>query len=249
MEIGWGNLYGLAEKASSLVGGFMNKLNLSKLNLGRLNLLVMGGVEREYHDFSIMGPIYDSFLSSAGFDVTLSEDKDLFLPENIKNFDVIICYTTHGSLTKEQSGGLLNSIIGSFWENTGKPKGFLGIHGASCSFENNETYLRMLGGHFLTHPELGPEYLFHVEKAGHPIMKGISDFSMVDELYLQEIYPPMETLITCDFEGFSRPVAWVKSYGLGRVSSLSLGHGVEQTENPIFQKIIINAVNWCAKHI
>jgi type 1 glutamine amidotransferase len=176
--------------------------------------------------------------------VTLTEDLDFFLPQNIKKFQAIVCYTTGRELTSEQENGLLKAIIGSPWGETGESKTFIGIHGASTSFQNSKAYLRMLGARFLTHPPLGEEYSFQIVKPDHPIMQGISDFTLIDELYLMEIYPPIETLIICDYRNFPRPIAWGKSYGLGKVFYTALGHGEKQIRNKIIQKMIINAINW-----
>lgn len=212
--------------------------------MNNVNVLVIGGLETKFHDFSVMGPIYKAFLEEAGFEVAITEDLDFFLPHNISKFQAIVCCTTGRELTSEQENGLLKAIIGSPGGETGKPKTFIGVHGASCSFQNSRAYLRMLGARFLTHPPLGEEYCFQVIEPEHPIMRGISDFSIIDELYLMEIYPPFKTLLTCDYEGFSRPIAWVKSYGLGYVFYTALGHGEEQLKNKIFQQMIINAINW-----
>ncbi|MHA2243851.1 MAG: ThuA domain-containing protein [Candidatus Hodarchaeales archaeon] len=207
-------------------------------------VLVVGGLETKFHDFSILGPIFRDFLRDVGFEVTLTEDLDFFLPQNIKKFQAIVCYTTGRELTSEQENGLLKAIIGSPWGETGESKTFIGIHGASTSFQNSKAYLRMLGARFLTHPPLGEEYSFQIVKPDHPIMQGISDFTLIDELYLMEIYPPIETLIICDYRNFPRPIAWGKSYGLGKVFYTALGHGEKQIRNKIIQKMIINAINW-----
>lgn len=217
---------------------------MRRVTLRRIKILVFGGLETKFHDFSVMGPIFKDFLEDVGFKVTLTEDLDFFLPPNIREFQAIICYTTGRELPSEHEKGLLNAIIGSPWGETGEPKIFVGVHGASCSFQNSKAYIRLLGARFLTHPPLEEEHTFKVIRPDHPIMRGISDFSLTDELYLMEIYPPIETLVTCDYNGFPRPIVWVKPYGLGYVFYTALGHGEEQVNNKIFQKMIINAINY-----
>jgi type 1 glutamine amidotransferase len=209
-------------------------------------VLVMGGDETGYHDFKVLGRVFASFLADTGFSVTLSEDLDLFLPENIKRFDVVVCYLNKASINKNQEQGLLRGIIGAPGESTGQPKGFVGIHMASCAFENSEAYHKMIGCRLLAHPEMGKPYSFNIKEPRHPVMADMKNFSLVDELYMLEVYPPFETLITCEFNGFTLPVAWVKPYGLGRVFYTALGHGREQLTNEYFQKLIINAAGWSA---
>ncbi len=215
--------------------------------MNRIRILIIGGDKEGYHNFSILGPIYNNFLTNKGFEVELSEDLNMLLPQNIRDFDIILCCTLNASLTNEQAKGLIDSVTGNPWGDTGKPKGFIGVHGASCSFLEHPDYLRMLGGKFLTHPPMGEIYTFKIKNPTHPVTSGLNDFEMIDELYLLETYPPFETLIACEYAGFERPVAWVKPYGLGRVFYTALGHGKEQTENPVFQTVIGNAAAWCAQ--
>jgi type 1 glutamine amidotransferase len=210
------------------------------------HVLVMGGDETGCHDFTVLGSIFESFLTDAGFSVTLTEDLDMFLPKNLKSFNVIVCYLNKAEITEKQEQGLLQGIIGTPVTGMGSPKGFVGIHIACCAFENSGAYHKMIGCRLLTHPEMGEPYSFNIKDPRHPVMADVKNFSLVDELYLLEVYPPFETLITCDFNGFTLPIAWVKSYGLGRVFYTALGHAAEQLTNECLQKLIINAVNWSA---
>jgi len=215
--------------------------------MNEFEVLVIGGGSKEFHDFSVMGPIFKEFLEKLGMKITLTEDLDMFLTKNIRKFHVILCYTMGREINPEQEKGLLNAIVGAPWGDTGDPKGFVGVHCASCSFLNSQEYLRMLGGKFLTHPPSGEIFNFKVTKTDHPVMEGINDFSLKDELYLFEAYPPYDLLISSEYKGFSRPVTWVKPYGLGRVFYTALGHGEEQIKSKIFQTIITNAIYWTAQ--
>ena len=207
------------------------------------HVLLMGGSDSTYHDFSVLLPLLGGFLREHGLVVTTSTDPDLFLPENIRRFDLVLCCTFGHTLTAEQEAGLLDAVQGDPWDESAKLKGFLGLHGAAGSFLNSEGYLRMLGGKFLVHPPLDTLEV-NICRPDHPVMEGVSDFSIEDELYLIETYAPFKTLAAVDYGGFSRPVVWVKPYGLGRVVYLSLGHGEKQLKNQSFQQILINAVRW-----
>lgn len=206
--------------------------------------LVIGGDPRHYHEFSEIGPILGFLLSEAGFNVTLTEDLNYFLPERVKPFDLILCASLKPALTGRQAQGLEEAVIGNPWGRTGRAKGFIGVHGASASFMNSDNYLKMLGGRFLTHPPMGGPYKIHAGIPGHPVTKDIADFEINDELYMMETYPPFDILLETEFNGFKIPIAWVKPYGLGRVCYISLGHGKDQLKNPSIEKFIINAASW-----
>ena len=202
-----------------------------------LKVLVMGGKTEGFHEFKVMEPIYRKFLGEAGFDVTLSEDRDFFTPEKIKPFHVILDYTTGDSLTEPQQQGLLGGICGG--------KGFIGVHSAADSYHNCRRYERMVGGVFLTHPAI-QNFTFKVRNYTHPIMQGVTDFVASEELYLMDLIGRFEVLLTTYYNGFERECAWVKPYGQGRVFFCALGHGPEQHEGAMFQKMIVNAVHWTA---
>ena len=209
----------------------------------KINALLLTGGDDPYHDFDAISEIIKRFLNEANIALTITKNMDDLLGDKLKPFDVILSNAMNITLTKAHETALLNAIIGSPWGETGKAKGFVGIHGASFNFLNSTAYLNMLGARFLTHPEIS-EFNYHVQNTEHPIMQGVNDFKLNSELYLMEQYPPFEVLLNCDYQGFSRPIAWSKAYGLGRVFYLALGHGEEEVSNKQFQKMIINAVNW-----
>jgi type 1 glutamine amidotransferase len=204
----------------------------------KTRVMVMGGHTTAYHDFSIMGPIYRDFLGAAGFDVTLTENRDDFRAEALRPYDVIICYTTGENLTPEQASGLLEGIMSG--------KGFIGVHSATASFKETPGYISMLGARFLTHPSYLPRLTFTIKNRHHPVVEGVEDFQMEEELYLMETSGHFDLLVATWFDGFERPIAWVKPYGHGRVLYTALGHARQQTEHPCFQRLIVNGVRWAA---
>lgn len=205
----------------------------------KLKVVVMGGQSKGYHEFEIMGPIYRQFLEAADYEVKVTEDRDDFLADRLADVDVVVDYTTAGSLTDPQAAGLLNFIKGG--------RGFVGIHSAADSFHNSRAYERMVGGLFLTHPPTIP-HPFRVVKPVHPCMEGVpAAFTMPEELYLMDYIGQFDTLMTASFNSFELPVTWVKPYGCGRVFYTALGHGREQTEQPHFQRMVVNAVRWAAE--
>ncbi|MHC4982283.1 MAG: ThuA domain-containing protein [Planctomycetota bacterium] len=204
----------------------------------KIRAMVMGGHTKGFHDFGVMGPIYEKFLSDAGFEVLVTENRDDFKPEAIRSYDVVVCYTTGEELTEEQAKGLLGAVV--------RGKGFVGVHSAADSFKRTPGYINMLGGRFLAHPNHWPKLTFKVLNPFHPVMAGIKDFQMAEELYLMETCGHFDLLMSTWYEGFERPITWVKPYGHGRVLYTALGHDKQQTENPNFQRIIVNGVRWAA---
>ena len=108
----------------------------------------------------------------------------------------------------------------------------------------DQDYIDMIGGKFLTHPSKWPALTINVLNRHHPVCEGIEDFAIEEELYLMETYGHFELLMSTWYKGFERPMTWVKPYGHGRVFYTALGHGQPQSENPNFQRLIVNAAKW-----
>jgi len=208
----------------------------------KTRVAVVGGKVTEYHDFSVMGPVYREFLEAAGYSTVTTDDLSIIEPRNIGGFDVVVLATTGGTLSDSRFEGLK---LASGRE-SGRTRGIVALHGAAASFMDRSDYHRLIGGKFLTHPPLGPAFHFTVEDKNHPVTAGIDDFDMVDELYLMETYPPLNVLISSEYEGQSRPVLWVRPPDAGRICYCSLGHDIPQITHPVFQRIVINAIEWAA---
>jgi type 1 glutamine amidotransferase len=206
-------------------------------------ILIYGGEESPYHDFSIQGPWLAQLAAEAGYESEVTTDPAAFEPARIAPFDIIAILASAGGLAAKDEEALLNAVIGSPWGDTGAPKGLLGIHGATVVTSASGAYHRMLGARFLAHPPLGP-FSVKVEPAEHPVMSGVTDFEISDELYLMEELAPFDVLLSAEFDGFPRPLAWVRPYGLGRVFYCALGHGTEQLEHANVQRILRNALDW-----
>ena len=205
--------------------------------------LVFGGEENPYHDFAVSGPVLARLAREAGYDAELTRDAAALLPGRIAPYQLVVVSASSGTLNAEQESGLLAAVIGQPGGETGPAKGLLGVHGATVLDSASGRYQRMIGARFLTHPPMG-QHRLAVQRPGHPVMDGVHDFSLVDELYLMESLSPFEVLLSAEHEGWERPIAWVRPFGLGRVVYCALGHGTEQLEHPSVSRILRNAMAW-----
>lgn len=105
-------------------------------------LFMVGGA---YRDQPGLYPILQKMLEGTGdFTVTVSKDLDQFKAENIKNYDLVVMYTTRLNPTKEQEQGLVGFVANG--------KGFVGIHCATDTFRNSDAQCwKMVGGRFTKH--------------------------------------------------------------------------------------------------
>ena len=123
-------------------------------------------------------------------------------------------------------------------------KGCVAIHLAAASF--NEDFTKMIGGRFITHPPI-QEFVIHLDDSRHPITKGIPSFTVIDELYVTDHDPAsIHILLSASFEGKLNPMTWVKTYGTGKVVYIAPGHDFRTFLNPLFLRLVDQAIRWAS---
>ncbi len=201
-------------------------------------LLLLGGPSTAYHAIAEMGPIITKALEPAGFQVDTTEDMDDLNPETLHGYDGVFNYTTDRDITDSQWTALLGFVRGG--------GAYVGIHNATDTFENNPDALRLIGGHFLTHP---PQLDIPVEITDpeHPVTQGVRPFTVFDELYIMEFWPEDFRLLARTPAEGGQPIAWVREEGAGRVFYLSPGHNAAIFDNPDYAKLLRRGTQWAAK--
>ena len=199
-------------------------------------ILVLGGKSKHYHNINKLGHIFSDLLTREGYSVTISEDIDHLLPINLKKYEVIFDYTTQQSITEFHARSVLTEIKNN-------SKLYMGIHGATTSYQDTKAVLEMIGAKFIRHPPIR-NINVSVDDGNHPFMKCISDFTIRDELYIQEYLSQFQILLSTKFKGKKIPLCWTKPYGKGTVFYLALEHDINQLKHPNLQQIIKNVINW-----
>ena len=74
------------------------------------------------------------------------------------------------------------------------------------------------------HPP-GGTFTVNIDDSDHPITQGVEDFEVEDEIYMSAYDPYIHILASAEWSEKQHPLAWVKSYGDGRVFYTALGHG------------------------
>jgi len=139
-------------------------------------------------------------------------------------------------------------------------KGFVAVHSATASFYTWPEYGEMVGGYFENHPWNVFEATVIVERPDFPAMKHLPhQFTMRDEMYQYRApysRTNVDVLARLDASkldlthpGVKRtdrdfPIAWIKSYGNGRVFSSTLGHTDASWDDPRIQAIYLEGIKW-----
>jgi type 1 glutamine amidotransferase len=190
----------------------------------------------------------------AGVDVTATQDLSLITREGLKDYSVIVFYTT-GELpiSDDQKKALLDFVKSG--------KGFVGIHSATDTFYKWAEYGQMIGGYFDGHP-WHQEITVKVENQKHPATKHLgSSFKITDEIYqfkdfergrVKVLLSVDNSSIDLNKQGVNRAdrdfaLAWCSEYGKGRVFYTALGHRPEVWQDERFQKHLLGGVGWAGK--
>jgi type 1 glutamine amidotransferase len=135
---------------------------------------------------------------------------------------------------------------------SGRP--LIAHHGAIASYDDWPRFGELVGFAWVwgttTHSPVG-DYTIEVLPTGHPIVKGMSDYRLTDELYylvkLAEGFRP-QVHAQVEWAGEKRPIISTgqggRIAGAGKVAYLANGHDMRAFECPQLKTLWQNAVHW-----
>jgi type 1 glutamine amidotransferase len=212
-------------------------------------LVVTGG-----HDFE-KGPFFDMFKRFKGIDFREASHPSadsLLNPGLLKSFDAVVFYDMPRE-TSEQSKtdfiDLLNQGIGVVF-----------LHHSLASYQDTwNGFEAILGGKYREKagkkngkPVEASSYLEGVDvpvqivDPRHPVTEGIDDFVLHDdEVYGNfEVFPDVHPLLETLHPKSARTIGWWHVTGKSRVVYLQPGHGPTAYENPIYGRLVKQAIEW-----
>jgi uncharacterized protein len=185
--------------------------------------------------------------STGRFTVTPTEDLAAISAANLANYDVLFFALTTGELplSADQKSAMLAFVS--------QGGGFLGAHSATDTLYDWPDYDVLIGAHFKEHPWTQRATVI-VEDRTHPSTSMLgAQFSIEEEFYTfrENPRPRVQVLLRLDPSSVGTtgdfPLAWVHSYGNGRVYYNALGHFAATWTNAQFQQQLTGAVLWAAR--
>ncbi len=224
----------------------------------KINVLVFSKTSGYRHNSISTGIKMMSDLSQErNWILTATENADLFTPEFLKTFDVVVFLNPTQEVLNEQQQKAFEAFMA-----TGK--GFVGIHAAADCEYDWAWYGQLNGAFFKIHPPAQTGTLIF-EDTDHPSMvpfKGMKTYRTFDEWYsfkenprakvhvlarLDETSLDEATLKDDKWKMGDHPLIWCQELGNSRSFYTVFGHTPEAFMDPKVKEHIGCAVDWVAK--
>ncbi|MEV5413682.1 ThuA domain-containing protein [Thermopolyspora sp. NPDC052614] len=214
------------------------------------NLILSGGA---FHDFAATSEALAEVLTEVGVDSEITEDIAGALEDRpevqLITVNALRCRMTDGrygdqaarwrfELSAEARTALLDHLDRGY--------GLLAVHAATLCFDDWRGWPRVVGACWNPgkshHPPLGWTEVRVL--GGHPIVDGLRDFDVVDEVYSDlDVLPDVRPLASAH----GQPLLWARTVRRGRVVYDALGHDVRSFDSPVHRRLLQRAALWLLK--
>lgn len=221
-----------------------------------LNVLVFSKTEGWKHQSISSGiKMFSDLALKEGWNLTATEDANLFTMDFLINFDVVVFLNPTGNVLSQQQ----QKAFKTFMETS---KGFVGIHAAADCEYDWPWYGKLNGAYFRTHPP-AQEGTVIFEDHNHPSMKvfeGMESYTTFDEWYSFKDNPRKNVHVLArldestikeapndEWEMGDHPLIWWQEFDGIRSFYSVFGHTHEAFQDPKVQAHYAGAVNWAGK--
>ena len=216
-----------------------------------VQVLVYSGTAGFRHDVIPVGnATLEELGRENGFEVTVTEDAEVFSDVDLAPFDVVVFANTSGNVLSGAQRQAMERFIRS-------GRGFVGIHAAADTGLDWPWYGKLVGAYFHGHPDIQPAEVQVVNRS-HPSTQHLPErYALVEEWYsFREVQPGLDWLLTLDESSYQldeplrmgrdHPLAWCQRYDGGRSWYTGLGHRLETFRTPEFQHHVLGGLRWAA---
>jgi type 1 glutamine amidotransferase len=206
---------------------------------------------------------------SGAFQVVISDDPRLLLPDRLTRFDALVLNNLHEpepflpedfrklDAERQKAARQLDAAIKqSILEYVRGGRGLVGIHAATAALQGWPQYSELIGGLYAGH--ILDDVAIRVEDPAHPVNAVFAGKSwrIRDEIYIFTTSRPrdrLRVLLSLDLSQMpdpgkrpdkDYPVSWVQRYGDGRVFYTTLGHAIETYWNPLFLQHLLAGIQF-----
>jgi hypothetical protein len=180
------------------------------------------------------------------FEVTHSEDANVFTEENLSQYKLVIFLSTTGDILNDDQQKAFETFIE-------KGGNFMGIHAAADTEYDWPWYGKLVGAYFLNHPDKSNAEIIKIDHK-HQSSKHLPErWARYDEWYnYKSISPDINVVLELDEttykggeNGPHHPISWYHEYEGGRAFYTGMGHTKESYAEPDFKKHLLGGILYC----
>jgi type 1 glutamine amidotransferase len=180
------------------------------------------------------------------------DHSELFEDVGNWDYDVIVLYNMTQNISPKRQENFKALLK--------KGVGLVALHHAEGAFNTWEDYRHIIGARYPLKPQQidGKQFAtgtyehdmdmnIKVVDREHPITRGLSDFTIHDEVYKGIWFAPdNHVLLTTDHPKNDVTVCWTRPSADTRVVFLQLGHDGKAYANPNYRELIARSIRWAA---
>jgi type 1 glutamine amidotransferase len=220
-------------------------------NKSIIKVLLISG--KNNHEWQKTSPAFRQILEEKEFfKVDITERPDTLNASVLKNYQVIASNWNAFPESARQWGEVAEKAIVDFVNRGG---GFVLFHSASAAHYDWPEYQQMVGatwGKNTHHGQISP-FEVKIQITKHPVTKGMSNFVITDELWVEMDQQPGNEVLCSAFAPSSNkgrdrdePVLICRNQGKGRCFYLVLGHDVAAMQNLGWKTLMQRGTEWAA---
>ena len=206
-----------------------------------------------------------TFLVDKGIEIHVQGNAGNFDPAALPNYDAVIMAKCDHISPEDHTSWKTDAVQDAFIKYVEDGGGLLVIHNGTVAGDNTQKLDQLIGSRFAFHPSDCPVTVQPIKP--HPITEGVEMFTEDDEHYRLEILAPDIDILLASYAppqgskfkyetepyfnvpGYIAAAGYVRTQGKGRVCVLTPGHGHNVWANPNFQRLVENAIRWCANYL
>lgn len=184
-------------------------------------------------------------LQNAGFHFDWVDHAADWSTDQLHKYPVVIVTKANNISHNELEPWMLPEVEEAFDNYVSGGGGLLVIHSGTAGYQETSRFRALVGGVFLRHPAQCP--VRFEPQAGHALTDGVEAFTLQDEHYELAVDDPQADIFAYTQSEHGRQVGgWTRQQAAGRVCMLAPGHNLPIWLHPAYQRMIQNALVWCA---
>jgi uncharacterized protein len=191
-------------------------------------------------------------LEKDGFEFDFIADACEWSAKKMAAYSVVILSKANNVSAADETPWMTTEIEQAFQDYIRAGNGLLVLHSGTAGYEKATVLRGLMGGVFREHPEqcavmISPAIGALSAQRADTIPAPTDEFSVVDEHYLMDMDDDhVEVFMTTTSKHGTQPGGWTRTEGDGRVCVLTPGHNLAVWEQPVYQDLIRQAIDWCA---